>query len=228
LLRAHIDERAVFKLAPMLESRQRGAQGMRMAVQEVFLIRHGETEWSLNGRHTGSSDIPLTENGRRVARQWRAYSGSRTFDLVLTSPLQRARETCKLAGLAEHAQIDADLTEWDYGAYEGLTPLEIRAKQPTWMIFKDGCPGGESPGQVGARVDRVIARIRAVSGNAAVFAHGHVLRVFGARWLGLPAADGSHFLLETATLCVLSSYHGQPAIKRWNAPLVAPSDQMKV
>jgi broad specificity phosphatase PhoE len=199
-----------------------------MSVQEIYLIRHGETEWSLNGRHTGSSDIPLTENGRRVARQWRAYSGTKTFDLVLTSPLQRAQETCRLAGLAEHAQIDRDLTEWDYGDYEGLTPQEIRAKQPTWMIFNDGCPGGESPEQVGARVDRVIARLRAVSGDAAVFAHGHVLRVFGARWLGLPAAGGSHFLLETATLCVLSSYHGQPAIKRWNAPLRTASDEARV
>jgi probable phosphoglycerate mutase len=199
-----------------------------MAVQEVFLIRHGETEWSLNGRHTGITDIPLTENGRQVARQWRPFADTKTFALVLVSPLKRAQETCRLAGLAERAQIDSDLTEWNYGAYEGLTPQEIRAKQPKWMIFKDGCPGGESPEQVGARVDRVIARLRAVSGDGAVFAHGHVLRVFGARWLGLPPGDGSHFLLETATLCVLSSYHGEPAIKRWNAPLKAPSDQPRV
>jgi len=191
-----------------------------MATQEVFLIRHGETEWSLNGRHTGSSDIPLTEKGRQVARLWQPYAAARSFGLVLSSPLQRARETCELAGLAGQAQIEDDLREWNYGDYEGLTPQQIRAAQPKWQIFRDGCPGGESPDQVGARVDRVIARIRAVTGDVAVFAHGHVLRVFGARWLGLPASAGSHFLLETATLCALSSYHGVPAVKRWNAPLV--------
>ena len=191
-----------------------------MATQEVFLIRHGETEWSLNGRHTGSSDIPLTEKGRQVARLWQPYAAARSFGLVLSSPLQRARETCELAGLAGQAQIEDDLREWNYGDYEGLTPQQIRAAQPKWQIFRDGCPGGESPQQVGERVDRVIARIRGVQGDVAVFAHGHLLRVFGARWLGLPAPAGSHFLLETATLCVLSSYHGVPALKRWNAPLV--------
>jgi probable phosphoglycerate mutase len=190
-----------------------------MAAQEVFLIRHGETEWSLNGRHTGSSDIPLTENGRQVARLWQPYAATRTFALVLSSPLQRARQTCELAGLAAQAQIEDGLREWNYGEYEGLTPQQIRAARPEWLIFRDGCPGGESPEQVGERVDRVIARIRAAAGNVVVFAHGHVLRVFGARWLALPASAGSHFLLETATLCVLSSYHGVPAVKRWNAPL---------
>jgi probable phosphoglycerate mutase len=191
-----------------------------MAVQDVFLIRHGETEWSLNGRHTGSSDIPLTENGRQVARLWQPYAATRTFALVLSSPLQRARQTCELAGLAAQAQIEEGLREWNYGDYEGLTPGQIRALQPDWLIFRDGCPGGESPDQVAERVDRVIARIRAATGNVAVFAHGHVLRVVGARWLGLPACAGSHFLLETATLCVMSSYHGVPAVKRWNAPLI--------
>jgi broad specificity phosphatase PhoE len=191
-----------------------------MSVQEVFLIRHGETEWSLNGRHTGISDIPLTENGRQVARRWRPFAATRTFDLVLTSPLQRARETCELAGLGERAEIDSDLTEWNYGAYEGLTPQEIRARQPDWMIFRDGCPDGESPAQIGARVDRVIAKARARAGDVALFAHGHVLRVLGARWLGWPSFAGSHFLLDTATVCVLSSYRGVPAVKRWNAPLL--------
>lgn len=191
-----------------------------MPVQEIYLIRHGETEWSLNGRHTGTSDIPLTDNGRQVARRWQPVAATRTFDLVLTSPLQRARETCALAGLGAHAETDPDLTEWNYGAYEGLTPTEIRARQPGWMIFRDGCPGGESAEQVGARVDRVIAKARARSGNVALFAHGHVLRVLGARWLGLPPSAGSHFLLDTATVCVLSSYHGVPAVKRWNAPLL--------
>jgi broad specificity phosphatase PhoE len=195
-----------------------------MSVQEVFSIRHGETEWSLSGRHTGRSDIPLTENGRQVARGWQPFAATRRFDLVLTSPLQRARETCRLTGLGERAEIDADLTEWNYGAYEGLTPQEISAKQPGWMIFRDGCPGGESPEQIGARVDRVIAKVRARAGDVALFAHGHVLRVLGARWLGLPPSAGGHFLLDTATVCVLSSYHGVPAVKRWNAPLfVSPN-----
>lgn len=191
-----------------------------MAAQQNFLIRHGETEWSLNGRHTGISDVPLTENGRAVARLWRPFAATKTFALVLTSPLQRARLTCELAGLGERAEIDRDLCEWDYGAYEGLTPQEIRSKQPGWLIFNDGCPDGESPEQIGARVDRVIARVRAVGGDVALFAHGHVLRVLAARWLGLPASGGGHFLLDTATLCVLSSYHGLPAVKRWNAPLM--------
>jgi probable phosphoglycerate mutase len=191
-----------------------------MPEQEIYLIRHGETEWSLNGRHTGSSDIALTENGRRVARQWRPFAAGKSFALVLSSPLQRARETCELAGLGARAEVDRDLAEWNYGDYEGLTPREIRAQQPGWMIFRDGCPGGESPEQIGARVDRVIARVRAAAGDVAVFAHGHVLRVLAARWLGLAATGGRHFLLDTATLCVLSAYHRVPAIRRWNAPLV--------
>jgi probable phosphoglycerate mutase len=195
-----------------------------VAAQEVFLIRHGETEWSLNGRHTGVSDIPLTENGRRVARLWQPYAAAKTFALVLSSPLQRARQTCELAGLGAQMHLEPDLREWDYGDYEGLTPLQIRAAQPDWLIFRDGCPGGESPAQVGVRIDRVIARIHAATGDAAVFAHGHILRAFGARWLGLPVSAGSHFLLETATLCVLSSYHGVAALKRWNAPLTHHED----
>ena len=195
-----------------------------MAAQEVFLIRHGETEWSLNGRHTGLSDIPLTENGRRVARLWQPYAAAKTFALVLSSPLQRARQTCELAGLGAQMQLENDLSEWDYGDYEGLTPQQIRARQPAWLIFRDGCPGGESPAQVAARIDRVIARIHATTGDVAVFAHGHLLRTFAARWLGLPPSAGSHFLLETATLCALSSYHGVAAVKRWNAPLMHHED----
>lgn len=190
-----------------------------MAAKQIFLVRHGETEWSLNGRHTGRSDIPLTDKGREVARQWRPFAAARSFALVLTSPLVRARETCELVGLGERAQIDHDLREWDYGEYEGLTPQEIRARRPDWMVFRDGCPGGDTAAEIGARVDRVIARFRAAAGDVAVFAHGHILRVLGARWLGLPASSGSHFLLDTATVCVLSDYHGVPAIRRWNAPL---------
>jgi probable phosphoglycerate mutase len=191
-----------------------------MEIQEIYLVRHGETEWSLSGQHTGITDIPLTENGRKVAQRLEPVSAAETFVLVLTSPLERARETCELAGLGERAEIDRDLMEWNYGEYEGLTPEQIHAKSPGWMLFSDGCPGGESPEQVGARVDRVIARVRAVEGNAALFAHGHVFRVFAARWLGLPAAAGCHFLLDTATLSILSYYRNIPAVKRWNAMLV--------
>ena len=191
-----------------------------MPAQQVYLIRHGETEWSLSGQHTGITDIPLTENGRRIAKLLAPALAKETFALVLTSPLERARRTCELAGLGERAEIDRDLLEWDYGEYEGLTPKEIHARAPGWMLFSDGCPGGETPERVSARIDRVIARTRAVQGQVALFAHGHVFRVFAARWLGLPAAAGGHFLLDTATLNILSYYHGIPALKRWNAPLV--------
>jgi probable phosphoglycerate mutase len=191
-----------------------------MPVQQVYLIRHGETAWSLSGQHTGTTDIPLTENGRRVAMLLQPVLTRETFMLVLTSPLQRARETCALAGLGERAAIERDLIEWNYGEYEGLTSQQIHATRPGWMVFTDGCPGGESPDQVGARVDRVIARVRAVEGHVALFAHGHVLRALTARWLGLRVAAGGHFLLDTATLNILSSYRGLPAVQRWNAPLV--------
>jgi len=143
------------------------------------------------------------------------------FELVLSSPLQRARLTCELAGLGARATIDTDLSEWNYGDYEGLTPQQIRAKVPEWLIFRDGCPSGENPAQIGTRVDRVIARVRAVEGNVALFAHGHVLRVLAARWLDLPTSGGSHFLLDTATLSVLGYYHGTGAIERWNTALKA-------
>lgn len=192
---------------------------MSMSIQDTYLMRHGETAWSLSGQHTGRTDIPLTENGRRLARLLQPVLVEESFALVLTSPLGRARETCELAGLGEHAQIDPGLTEWNYGEYEGLTPEQIRAKAPGWLLFRDGCPGGESPGQIGARVDAVIARVRAVRGHVALFAHGHVFRVFAARWLGLPPEAGSHFQLDTATLSILSYYHDIPAVKQWNAAL---------
>jgi probable phosphoglycerate mutase len=188
-------------------------------VHKLFAVRHGETEWSLNGRHTGVTDIPLTQRGRAVAARLAPVLGAETFALVLASPLQRARDTCALAGLGAQAEIDGDLKEWDYGDYEGLTPQQIRSKRPSWLLFRDGAPAGETPEQVGARVDRVIERARAAEGHVAVFAHGHVLRVLAARWLGLPATSGAHFLLGTATLNVLSYYRGIPAIKCWNAPL---------
>ena len=194
----------------------------QVLLRRAFLIRHGETEWSLSGQHTGTTDIPLTENGRNVARQLAPLLARTTFTLVLTSPLLRARDTCELAGLGAQAEVDATLVEWNYGEYEGLTSNEIRAKAPGWMIFTDGCPGGESPSQVASRVDRLIARIRSVEGDVALFAHGHVFRVLAARWLSLPPAAGSHFLLDTATVSVLSNYQGIPAVKRWNAPLAPP------
>lgn len=186
----------------------------------VFAIRHGETEWSLNGRHTGTTDIPLTGNGRQLAELLRPALRGHAFALVLVSPLQRARETCELAGVAANAIIEPDLVEWNYGTYEGLTPSQIHEQAPGWLIFRDGCPGGETPEQVGARADRVIARARAVEGDVALFAHGHVLRVLVARWLGLPAGAGQHFLLDTGTLNVLAHYRGIPALKTWNAPLI--------
>jgi probable phosphoglycerate mutase len=184
----------------------------------VFAIRHGETTWSLSGQHTGTTDIPLTDNGRRLASQLRPLLARESFALVLSSPLQRARETCKLSGLAHAALIDTDLVEWNYGKYEGLTPAQIHAAAPGWLVFRDGCPGGETPTEVGARVDRVIARARAADGDVALFAHGHVLRVLVARWLGLPPSAGQHFLLDTGTLNVLGYYRDVPAIQTWNAP----------
>ncbi len=192
---------------------------------EIYLIRHGETQWSLNGRHTGVTDIPLTEHGRQQARLLKQELVTRKFELVLTSPLRRARETCELAGLAERAEIDPDLMEWNYGDYEGLTSEQIHAGRPAWTIFNDGGPGGETPEQVGVRVDRVIARVRARRSDAALFAHGHVLRVLAARWLGLAPSAGAHFLLDTATLCVLNSDGGVAALKRWNVSPVERSEQ---
>jgi broad specificity phosphatase PhoE len=193
---------------------------LREAGVNVFAIRHGETAWSLSGQHTGTTDIPLTDNGRRLAERMRPVLAREAFALVLVSPMQRARETCELAGLGDGAVTDHDLMEWNYGEYEGLTPKQIRNLMPDWLIFRDGCPGGEAPEQVGARVDRVIDRARAVEGDVALFAHGHVLRVLAARWLGLPPGGGQHFLLNTGTLSVLGYYHDIPAVRIWNGPLV--------
>jgi broad specificity phosphatase PhoE len=187
--------------------------------QKIFLLRHGETEWSLNGRHTGVTDIPLTENGRLAARRLEPILAREIFALVLTSPLQRARDTCELAGLGKQANVEADLMEWNYGEYEGLTTQQIRQARPNWSVFRDGCPGGELPEQVGARADRLLVKIRAIEGNVALFGHGHFSRVLAARWINLPANYGEHFLLDTATLNVLGYYRESPALKMWNAPL---------
>ena len=191
---------------------------------DVVLVRHGETEWSLSGQHTGRTDIPLTERGRQQARLLEPLLSTANFALVLSSPLRRARETCELAGLGPRMQLEPDLMEWNYGEYEGLTSKQIKRTAPNWMVFTDGCPGGETPEQVGARVDRLIDRIRPVAGRVALFAHGHLLRVFVARWIGFPPSAGQHFLLDTSTVGVLGYYQGVPAVKRWNAPVKIPNE----
>lgn len=190
----------------------------------LFAVRHGETAWTLTGRHTGTTDLPLTDNGRRLAERLGPVLAREAFALVLTSPLARARETCALAGLASQAVIEPDLVEWNYGEFEGLTPAQIHHSAPGWLVFRDGCPGGETPAQVGERADRVIARARSAAGNVAVFSHGHLLRVAAARWLGLPVVAGQHFLLDPGTVSVLGDYRGIPAVQRWNAPVARESE----
>jgi probable phosphoglycerate mutase len=191
---------------------------LQLQPTDVVLVRHGETAWSRSGQHTGSTDIPLTPEGEQSARRLAPLLTALRFSQVLTSPLQRARRTCELAGFAAQARTEADLVEWNYGAYEGLTSAEIQTQAPGWLVFTDGCPDGESPGQVAERVDRLLAKVRADQGPALLFAHGHLLRVFVARWLGLPPSEGRRFLLDTTTLNVLSHYRGVPALGCWNAP----------
>ena len=186
--------------------------------QEVYLVRHGETEWSLSGQHTGSTDIPLTEKGEEVARELGRKLTGQEFPAVWSSPLSRAIDTARLAGFEHEVRIDDRLKEWDYGEYEGLTTPQIRQKHPDWFLWRDGCPGGESPEQVGARADGVIAEVKAVQGDVLLFAHGHILRVVAARWLGYPPNDGMHFALGTATLSILGYEHDAASIWRWNAP----------
>jgi probable phosphoglycerate mutase len=182
---------------------------------ELWLIRHGETAWSRSGQHTGRTDLALTTEGERQAALLGQRLARRKFALVLTSPLRRARETCRLVGLGS-AQDDPDLMEWDYGAYEGRTAAEIRAEVPGWTIWDGEVRGGESAAQVGARADRVIARCANVEGDVALFAHGHVLRILAARWLGLPASAGRLLLLDTAALSILGTENGQRVLRRWN------------
>ena len=184
----------------------------------VYLARHGETAWSLSGQHTGLTDLPLTDRGERNARRLAERLKGLSFSKVLTSPLQRARRTCELAGFGDRADIDRDLLEWNYGEYEGLLTQEIHAKRPDWQLFRDGCPGGESPQQVGARADRAVKRVREINGNVLIFSSGHLLRVLAARWLGLEPAGGKYFLLSTASLSALCYEHNlsQPVIQLWN------------
>ena len=186
----------------------------------LHLIRHGETEWALNGRHTGVTDIPLTERGEQEARELRPWLSRIAFAQVLSSPRQRARRTQELSGVAGPAEIVEDLAEWDYGEYEGRTGVSIRAERPGWDNFLDGCPGGESPAEVGARADRLIARLRGLSGNIALFSHGEFSRVLACRWIDAPVSVGRHLTLGTATLSILSypaNHPNTPAIELWNA-----------
>jgi broad specificity phosphatase PhoE len=183
---------------------------------ELLLARHGETEWSLNGRHTGTTDLPLTENGRRRAQNLAPRLEERRFALVLTSPLKRAVQTCRLAGLGEEAQVRDDLHEWDYGDYEGLTTPQIHERDPAWSLWRDGCPNGERAPDVGARADRVIAEARGADGDVICFGHGHMLRVLGARWVALPPQDGGLLALATGALCALGYEHDLPVLVRWN------------
>lgn len=195
----------------------------------IFLIRHGETEWSLAGRHTSRTDLPLTERGERDARALGAELRSVDFSLVLTSPAQRARRTCELAALPRSAEVTPDLVEWGYGEYEGRRTADIVRERPGWDLFRDGCPGGESPAQVSDRVDRVLERLKARTGDVAVFAHGHFTHVMGARWIGLPVFQAKHFSVGAASVGVLRLARGEsgpPVIGLWNArpgrPLFAP------
>lgn len=184
----------------------------------TYLARHGETVWSLSGQHTGLTDLPLTERGQHNARRLGQRLRGLTFARVFTSPLQRAAQTCTLAGFGAAAEIDPDLVEWNYGDYEGRRTAEIRAERPDWQLFRDGCPGGESPDQVAARADRVVSRVRAVPGDVMLFSSGHFLRMLAARWLGLEPAAGRYFLLGTASLSALGYEHtlSQPVIRLWD------------
>ena len=191
---------------------------MSSTFPEITLIRHGETEWSASGRHTGRTDIPLTAKGEAAARGVADRLKGLTFQAVWSSPSQRAFNTCTLAGFGAAAIKKDDLQEWDYGAYEGVTTKEITAGRPGWNVFRDGCPGGEMAADVGARADAIISGLRAVAGNVLVVSSAHFLRVLAARWVGLPPEGGAHFVLDTASLSVLGYEHDltEPVIRRWN------------
>ena len=184
----------------------------------VYLARHGETAWSLTGQHTGLTDLPLTERGESNARRLGERLSGTTFAKVWTSPLQRARRTCELAGFGPAAEMDSDLVEWNYGEYEGRRTAEIRAERPDWQLFRDGCPGGESPQQVAARADRVVERVKAVPGNVLLFSSGHFLRMLAARWIGIEISRAIALMLSTASLSALGYENTieQPAIRLWN------------
>jgi probable phosphoglycerate mutase len=191
---------------------------MSETLPEVYLARHGETEWSIDGRHTSRTDIPLTERGERNARSLGVRLHAIEFDRVFTSPMERARRTCALAGFAARAEVLDDLREWDYGRYEGRRTVDIRLERPGWYLFRDGCPEGESVAEIGARADRLVARLRSTPGRQLLFAHSHIFRVLAARWLGLPPEMARFFVLTTAALCVLGYEHDrdEPALRLWN------------
>lgn len=190
---------------------------------QIVLVRHAETEWSRSGRHTSRTDVPLTDRGRDEARALGAALRGWEFDLVLTSPLVRASETCRLAGFGERAVLRDELVEWDYGDYEGRRTVDIREERPGWTLWRDGVPGGESSAEVASRVDRVIGELRSVSGNALVFSHGHLLRVLAARWLELEASAGSLFALDPGSVSVLGYERETVVVRRWNeAPRARP------
>jgi len=191
---------------------------MREMLPAICLVRHGETAWSLSGQHTGLTDLPLTERGKHNARLLGRRLAGLAFAKVFTSPLQRAVRTCELAGFGSVAEVDRDLLEWNYGDYEGRRTAEIHVERPDWQLFRDGCPGGESPSQVGARADRVVRRMHAIKGDVLLFSSGHFLRVLAARWLGLEPAAGRFFLLSTASVGALSYEHklSEPVIRLWN------------
>lgn len=184
----------------------------------LFVVRHGETEWSLSGQHTSVTDLPLTEHGCQQAKVVREKLASVEFSLVLSSPRARARETARLAGFGDEVEITDDLVEWNYGDYEGLTTPDIRAHHdPDWNLWSDGCPGGETPREIGDRVDRVLARAASLDGNVVCFAHGHVLRVLAARWVQQEVAFGAHLALAAAAVGVLGHERATPVIERWSA-----------
>jgi broad specificity phosphatase PhoE len=189
--------------------------------KELWLVRHGETEWSKSGRHTGRTDIPLSEIGVRRAERLESFLRGKSFSLVLTSPLQRALETCRLAGYGERAQIDSDLSEWDYGVFEGRKTSEIRAEIPSWSIWNTDVPGGETIDQVAARADRVIRKALDAQGDVALFSHGHVLRILAARWLDLPPRDGRLFALDTGAVNVLGYERETRVLRVWNRSVSA-------
>jgi broad specificity phosphatase PhoE len=189
-----------------------------MSVPTIYLARHGETEWSKSGQHTGRTDIPLTANGEADGRKLGERLRGTTFSTVFSSPLSRARRTAELAGFTP--ELEPDLLEWDYGEYEGLTSADIRSRKANWNLFRDGCPRGESPATIAERVDRLAAKLKRLTGNVLCVAHGHVLRVLAARWVGQPVSLAGCLLLGTATLSVLSFDHNdpdEPAIKTWNS-----------
>jgi probable phosphoglycerate mutase len=183
---------------------------------QIYLVRHGETEWAATGKHTSVTDVPLLESGRRDAELLRARLEAQNFALVLTSPRERARRTAELAGLGDRLEVDEDLVEVDYGEYEGLTTPEIRERVPGWTVWQHGSPGGETVDDVGVRADRVIERALTADGDVALFAHGHLLRILGARWVGLPAIYGGNLVLFTGSLCILGFERERRAIVLWN------------